>query len=163
MEAMAFLRDFIERVKTFCATVLDYCRDFGRKLFSLGRGKDGEGFLSGGIQNLIPRGKRLIVIICAACAFALAVGIGAVLARKADKEGRPVPPEGSWQFAIPLEEIFLPDEPDFIPGVLLGRERRASWTDQDAAIFWQDPLKEGEERWREKIETAIDEFLERVP
>jgi hypothetical protein len=160
---MAFLRDFIERVKTFCASVLDYCKDFGRRLFSLGKGKNGSSFLKGGIQNLIPRRKWLLVIICAACAFAVAVGIGAAFARKAGKEERPVPPEGSWQFAIPPEEIFLPDEPDFIPGVLLGREKRASWTDQDAAVFWQDPLKEGEERWREKIETAIDEFMERVP
>jgi hypothetical protein len=158
MEAMAFLRDFIERVKTFCESVLDYCKDFGRKLFSLGKGKDGSSF-----QNLIPRGKRLIVIICAVCAFAVAVGIGAAFARKADKEERPVLTEGNWQFTVPPEEIFLPDEPDFIPSVLLGREKRTSWTSQDAAIFWQDPLKEGEERWREKIETAIDEFLERVP
>jgi hypothetical protein len=158
MEVMAFLRDFIERVKTFCASVLDYCRDFGRRLFSLGKGKDG-----GAFQNLIPRRKRLIILICAVCAFAVAVGIGAAFAGKTDKEERPVLPEGSRQFAVPPEEIFLPDEPDFIPGVLLGRERRASWTDQDAAVFWQDPLKEGEERWREKIETAIDEFLERVP
>jgi hypothetical protein len=157
---MAFLRDLFERVKTFCASVLDYCRDFGRKLFSPERGKGKE---SGGFQNLIPRGKRLIVILCAVCAFAVAVGIGAAFARKTDKEERPVLPEGNRQFAVPPEDIFLPDEPDFIPGVLLGREKRTSWTDQDAVIFWQDPLKEGEERWREKIETAIDEFLERVP
>jgi hypothetical protein len=29
--------------------------------------------------------------------------------------------------------------------------------------FWQDPLKNGEEQWREKIESSIDDYLERVP
>jgi hypothetical protein len=63
---------------------------------------------------------------------------------------------------IPAEELFLPDEPDFVPGVLLGREQRSSWTEEDAVEFWQDPLRYGEEQWRVKIETAINEFLERV-
>jgi len=64
---------------------------------------------------------------------------------------------------IPVEAVFLPDEPDFLPGVLLEREQRSSWTEDDALEHWQDPLRFGEESWREKIETAIDEFLERVP
>ena len=64
---------------------------------------------------------------------------------------------------IPPQELFLPDEPDFVPGVLLDRERRSIWTEQDASAFWQDPLRHGEEQWREKIETVIDEILENVP
>lgn len=64
---------------------------------------------------------------------------------------------------IPPEEIFLPDEPDFIPGTLLERDRRLIWTEEDASAFWQDPLRFGEEQWRDKLEAAIDEFLERVP
>jgi hypothetical protein len=47
--------------------------------------------------------------------------------------------------------------------VLFDRDRRTSWTEQDAAEYWQDPLRNGEEPWREKIETAVDEFLERIP
>ncbi|MDR3019946.1 MAG: hypothetical protein LBU66_03470 [Treponema sp.] len=66
-------------------------------------------------------------------------------------------------FAIPAEELFLPDEPDFLPNVMLGRDRRTSWTEEDAELYWQDPLRSGEEQWRKKIEAAIDEFLERVP
>ncbi|MDR1251993.1 MAG: hypothetical protein LBK62_07475 [Treponema sp.] len=69
----------------------------------------------------------------------------------------------SRRFVIPPEELFLPDEPDFIPGVLLERERRTSWTAEDAAPYWQDPLRNGEEQWRERLEAAIDELLERVP
>lgn len=66
-------------------------------------------------------------------------------------------------YPIPAEELFLPDEPDFLPEVILERERRSSWTEQDVSEYWQDPLKFGEEQWREKIEAAIDVFLERVP
>jgi hypothetical protein len=64
---------------------------------------------------------------------------------------------------IPAEELFLPDEPDYIPGVLLQRDRRSNWTEEDASEYWQDPLKNGEEQWREKIETSIDDYLERIP
>ena len=63
---------------------------------------------------------------------------------------------------IPAGELFLPDEPDFIPGVLLERDRRTNWTEDDAAEHWQNPLIHGEEQWRKRIETAIDELLERV-
>ena len=64
---------------------------------------------------------------------------------------------------IPPGELFLPDEPDFVPGIILGRDRRTSWTEEDAAEHWSDPLKNGEEQWRKKIETAIDVLLENIP
>ena len=67
------------------------------------------------------------------------------------------------RIAIPPDEIFFPDEPDFLPGVLLEREQRAVWTEQDAAEHWQDPLRFGEEPWREMLEAAIQELLERIP
>ena len=64
---------------------------------------------------------------------------------------------------IPVERLFLPDEPDFIPEVILDRDRRQSWTYDDALEFWQDPLRFGEEMWRENIEAVVYELLERVP
>jgi hypothetical protein len=64
---------------------------------------------------------------------------------------------------IPPEDLFLPDEPDFLPGVIPGQEQRDSWTAGDAAPFWYNPLEEGEEPWRERIESVIDELLEHVP
>ena len=64
---------------------------------------------------------------------------------------------------IPPEELFLPEEPDFIPGILPEREQRVIWTAEDAAPFWQDPLINGEEPWRRQIETVIDQLMERVP
>lgn len=69
----------------------------------------------------------------------------------------------SPRIIIPADEIFLPAEPDFIPGVLLEREKRLSWSEQDAEEYWQDPLKFGEEPWRDMIEDVIDKYLERIP
>jgi hypothetical protein len=70
---------------------------------------------------------------------------------------------GSPGSRIPAEELFLPEEPDFLPGVLLEREPRRSWTAEDGEPYWRDPLKNGEEPWRDTVESVIDELLERVP
>jgi hypothetical protein len=128
--------------------------------------KNGSDFLNDQIQKLIPPEKRRIVLICAAGGLVLVIGLGALMTNKSGKQAASRPRHGSGsdqRFAIPPEDLFLPDEPDFIPGVLLEREQRTSWTAQDAAVYWQDPLKNGEEHWREKVEAVIDEFMERVP
>jgi hypothetical protein len=64
---------------------------------------------------------------------------------------------------IPPEEMFLPEEPDFLPGILPEREQREFWTAGDAGAFWYNPLETGEEPWRDRIEAVVDELLERVP
>ena len=129
-------------------------------------------FLKGLIEK-IPEEKRRLVLICAGGGLViLALVFAVVLTRdKPDAEAptkisasaaRPAlsaPP----QAVIPPEELFLPEEPDFVPGVLLERERRPAWTAEDAAPSWQDPLKNGEEPWRERVEAIADEILERVP
>ena len=106
--------------------------------------------------------ERLILGCCAAILLVLIVVFIAI--NKSDINIRAVPVAGDLQRNImPPEELFLPEEPDFIPGILLERERRSSWTVEDAAPYWQDPLKNGEEPWRQYIEKAVDELMERVP
>ena len=114
--------------------------------------------------ELTPEQKRHLVLFCTA-GFAVLLTLSVILSlRGAGKDTIPVEYERvPIIIAIPAEELFLPDEPDFLPGVLLERDRRLIWTEQDANEHWQDPLRFGEEQWREKIETAIDDFLERVP
>ncbi|MDR2632781.1 MAG: hypothetical protein LBC51_04050 [Treponema sp.] len=65
--------------------------------------------------------------------------------------------------SIAPEALFLPDEPDFLPEVLLEREQRNPWTVEDVRPFWTNPLQDDPEQWRERIKAAIDEFLEGVP
>jgi hypothetical protein len=133
-------------------------------------------FLEKNINNLQDRFKKLtddkkkqIVLICTAgftviLIFSVLVSVSRSVKNTKEEERLREPDRINYIIAIPPEEIFLPEEPDFIPGVLLERERRTNWTEQDAAEYWQDPLKYGEEQWREKIEkTIIEEILERVP
>jgi hypothetical protein len=108
--------------------------------------------------------KHRFALVCTAV-FVVLLTLSVVISLgKSGAENRSLQPQRpKINLAIPAEEFFLPDEPDFLPGVLLERERRTSWTEQDAGEYWQDPLRSGEEQWREKIETAVDEFLERIP
>ncbi|MDR0525082.1 MAG: hypothetical protein LBG90_04350 [Spirochaetaceae bacterium] len=64
---------------------------------------------------------------------------------------------------LPVEELFLPDEPDFLPEVLLEQEPRSQWTPEDARPFWQNPENEDPEQWQKQIKTVIDELLKGVP
>jgi hypothetical protein len=75
------------------------------------------------------------------------------------------PPETSEWFSserIPREELFIPDEPDFLPPVQLYREQKKQWTAEDAAPFWTDPAVLDDD-WRGKVEEYVDKLLERVP
>ncbi|AEF84346.1 hypothetical protein TREPR_1516 [Treponema primitia ZAS-2] len=65
--------------------------------------------------------------------------------------------------AISPEELFLPDEPDFLPEVILEREPRETWTAEDAREFWTDPLKGKDEIWRNRAEKVIDDLMEGIP
>jgi hypothetical protein len=65
--------------------------------------------------------------------------------------------------AISPGELFLPDEPDFIPEVMLDREPRTSWTDEDAEQFWKDPLDGNTEAWKNRIHEAVDNLMENIP
>ena len=62
---------------------------------------------------------------------------------------------------IPQEELFYPDEPDFVPQFLLEREPRQSWTIEDIRPYWVRP--ENPDFWRGEISSAIDLLMEGVP
>ncbi len=121
-------------------------------------------FIQDGFKKLTNERKRQVVLICTAV-FVTILTLSVLLSLKIPKKKERTDDQNSLNFNIPIppEEIFLPEEPDFVPGVVLERERRTVWTEEDAREYWRDPLKEGEEQWREKIETEIDKYLERVP
>jgi len=121
-------------------------------------------FFNDFLNKMTGENKRRLILICTAI-FAVLLTFSVIMSmKKPEKKYIPVESDRSrFNTAIPADELFLPQEPDFLPGVILERERKTIWTEQDAGIYWLDPLKHGEEQWREKIETAIDEFLERVP
>jgi hypothetical protein len=105
---------------------------------------------------LIGAGFVLLLFALALVTILLIVNTGR---KKEDKASIPV----MALPAVPPGEFFLPSEPDFIPDVLLERQSRGGWETGDAAPYWKDPLKQGEQPWRDRVETVIDELLERVP
>jgi len=123
-------------------------------------------FIKEWFQKLSSGQKSRLAIICTVV-FAAALTLSVIISLRKHgvekKEKETKPRESVVSVPIPAEELFLPDEPDYVPGVLLEREQRTNWTDEDATEYWQDPLKYGEEQWREKIEASIDKFMEQVP
>jgi hypothetical protein len=123
------------------------------------------------LMEKLPPEKRkpVLMVSIGACAVLVLILAGIpLLTRDKSEKRKPAAasPAGNVpvrEGLIPPDDLFLPEEPDFIPGVMLEREQRASWTAADAVPLWQDPLKNGEEPWRNRIEKTIDEIMESVP
>ncbi|MDR2601184.1 MAG: hypothetical protein LBC53_01840 [Spirochaetaceae bacterium] len=61
-------------------------------------------------------------------------------------------------------EIFILEEPDFLPKALLKREPSAVWTSEKAQEYWIDPsLETDKEVLLNNVEKSIDKLLENVP
>ena len=121
------------------------------------------------LEKVPPERRRLVLTASIGfCAVFVVVIAGTSLGKAARTGGDKGRERGAavapvQQGIISPDDLFLPDEPDFIPGILLEREQRADWTAGDAAPLWQDPLRNGEEPWRNRVERTIDEIMESVP
>ncbi|GHV87443.1 hypothetical protein AGMMS50255_7390 [Spirochaetia bacterium] len=152
---MSFVSDMLAAIKNFVKNLpgklsASIPRDLLQKLH-LPEGK-GKFFLVG-------FGALLLILII--CLIVVVLGMNSI-PEGTDTLSRAFQPI-DFRLQIPPDELFLPDEPDFLPGVVPGREQRDSWTAEDAAPFWYNPLENGEEQWRARIESVIDELLEHVP
>ncbi len=82
------------------------------------------------------------------------------------KESRQLAAELSADFApLPLDpdELFPPEEPDFLPRVLLSREPRDKWGVEDTAPFWTDPATLDGAALRYESKGKIDALMGTVP
>ncbi|MDR2701294.1 MAG: hypothetical protein LBB72_02550 [Spirochaetaceae bacterium] len=107
--------------------------------------------------------KAALVIAAAVFFVILLFLILTIISRRSLAEEKRPDTEPAADYAFPVEDFFLPYEPDFVPGVLLEREPRDNWTEEDARPFWTDPMEGNEELWRKRIESGIDSLLEQVP
>ena len=117
------------------------------------------------IKTKLFSGKKIILICAGGGAAVLLLTLSVMLivtGRSNNRQNTRAEMPPVQQSLIPPQEIFLPQEPDFVPGIILDREQRETWTAEDASPFWQDPLRTGEEPWRSHIETIIDELMEHV-
>jgi hypothetical protein len=110
--------------------------------------------LAGGLQA----GGRIYVIAGLGVMGALLLVLVILLAVRGGGETAP-----ASALRPEITDFFLPEEPDAVPPVILEREPRRFWTEEDAAPFWTDPLERGEEPWRERVEAAVDRLFEGVP
>ena len=117
------------------------------------------------LDTVPPEKRRFVSVatIAVAVVLILIFGIFSFSKGKSGRQEVSVVTNAPARIFIPQDELFLPDEPDFVPGVLLERERRTSWAEDDAALWWRDPLKNGEQIWRDQIEKTVDEIMGSVP
>jgi hypothetical protein len=176
---MPFLPDMVEKIKNaalasglnpgkFFGAAADRAGNLARRSAETAEGWEEKlrALLPGAAREKFPWLKGKLVFLLAGSVLALAavlVMLTAGLSRRAPPEG-PAAPAGVFRPApIPPDELFLPEEPDFLPPVILERERREAWAQEDAEPFWYRPLEDGGEFWREQAEKVIDDLLERVP
>ena len=116
------------------------------------------------LHKRLPADRRIVLTMAIGIPVVLLLFItGAVLVSKGASVKPELPASSVTTRRIPAEDLFLPDEPDFVPGVILEREKRTQWTVDDTMPWWQDPLKDGEQEWRDQIEKTVDEIMESVP
>jgi hypothetical protein len=148
----SFFRRAADRIGSLARRAADLVRGWGEKLW---------GLFPASVREKLPWLEGRLGFMLAGTALALLILVAALAAA-----GRPPveKPEVAGESApIPPEDLFLPEEPDFLPPVILERERRDAWTAQDAEPYWYNPLEQGEDEWRERVEQVIDDLLERVP
>jgi hypothetical protein len=120
------------------------------------------------IQSIVSN-RKILLLICGSAAGFLLLMLLLVISLQMnhtqdEREGasqepnRLLAPE-----AIKAEEMFLPSEPDFIPEVMLDREPRSSWTNEDAEQYWVDPLDGNSDAWKNRVFKAVDEMMENIP
>ena len=167
---MPFLSRLKAQAHSIAAHVKAFCSNFFRRVADGIRPsgmKEQGGRIRAWLLEKIPQEKRRIALIVAASAVAVVVlliaGVSLLLRGRPDEQSGAPRPAASLRITIPADELFLPFEPDFVPGVMLGRERQAEWTAEDVEPFWQDPLRGGEQQWRDMIEKTIDDIMGSVP
>jgi hypothetical protein len=173
------LLDLVEKVREKAGKLADSARGPAVKAGELvkGWGERTWDLIPRGVREKLPwlEGKLGFALI--GLGFALSLLLAALItalvspnAELAAEGEQSIPPWKTGEMSglireapIPPAELFLPDEPDFLPGVILQREPRKAWTAEEAEPFWYNPLERGEEEWRNRIRAALDEFLEHVP
>jgi hypothetical protein len=164
--AFGFIARILDRAAVFFGGIRDKITGLGGFLAGIGgrvaqkfppvRSKTGDVFKSNPKTLIIGGGgAAAVLVVCIIVALILNLRNGS----------RPAEPSITELFgsSLPPEELFLPGEPDFLPPVLLERERREAWTLEDAVPYWTDPLDEGRDRYEGIAGRVVDGIMERVP
>ena len=121
------------------------------------------------IKDRIKIDRKIVLIIAGALSVVIVLLLVLVIithqknVTKADYESSGYSDAPILYERLPAEDFFLPYEPDFVPDVLLEREPKDPWTEEDTRPYWTNPLDGNEAAWRKRIESGIDSLLEQVP
>ena len=118
--------------------------------------------LSNRLLDRFPKNKRRPILLglggLVVLFFVLVIALVAV--HSGQYKERSVPDLASGPY-IPMDDLFIPSEPDFLPEFLLERESRQYWSIEDIRPYWKNPSDPA--LWREEIKPIIDELMEGVP
>jgi len=107
-------------------------------------------------------GKRRTVFFAAGGAtIFLFILLIILLAVNSSGPKKSAPADMSSGPVIPAEDLFIPREPDFLPGFLMEREPRSSWSLDDIRPYWRSPANA--EPWRGELKSAVDKIMEGIP
>ena len=114
------------------------------------------------ILGRFPEGtRRLILLASGALVILLFVLVFSTLALASRRPAQAASPELPSGLSIPMADLFIPAEPDFIPGFLFEREVRHTWTLEDINPYWKIPGNP--DLWRREIRSAVDILMEDIP
>ena len=137
---------------------------FGKKSKAKAGFASGLGYkLKLGVSNFFIKKSVRRFLIFLGCAALSAVIITVVLSIVEQRTPQKKISETFKLKKIPAEDIFVPDEPDFLPEVLLEKEQKKTWTEEDAAPFWTDPREDSEDALKANIKNQVDKLLEKIP
>ena len=122
-------------------------------------------FIHGILDKINVKNRKMVINIFFGVIALLLIVIFWVSLRSCstgEKENIPVT-VNTRQNIIKHDELFLPEEPDFLPGIILERQQKDIWTEDDVMPWWKDPLESGEKAWRDLIEKTAEEILENIP
>jgi hypothetical protein len=148
--ALGFIGDFLDRAAGF-----------------LGMIRDKAAGLIGRVKERLDADPKLKLIAAGAILGTVLVILGMMVMLTRNNRARRTPDSEStaelFRMELPPEELFLDDEPDFLPELLPERERRDVWTADDIRPYWTDPENEDAEVYEEMMGAVVDGIMERLP
>jgi hypothetical protein len=145
-----FIRDFLDHAADLLGTIRDRAAGLA--------GQVKEKFNAGPKLKLISAGAILGVVLVVT-GIMLFLTWNSRVRRMGDAEAV----AELFRMELPPEELFLDDEPDFLPDLLPERERRNEWNAGDARPYWTDPGDEDPGVYEDMMTTVVDGIMERLP
>jgi hypothetical protein len=148
--ALGFIRDFLDHAADFLGTI-----------------RDGTAELAYRVKERFTADPKLKLISAGVILGAILVILGVMLILTRNGRARRIRDSENiaelFRMELPPEELFLDNEPDFLPDVLLERKRRDKWNADDARPYWTDPGYEEAEVYENMMGSVVDGIMERVP